>query len=679
LLSVLVACAVVALTVYLKKHLRAAPVDIKAKSASKEVPLQMKQSAQQAEQSCNRGESADKQCCSEFSESCCKATSQGDASCSSNKQESSSSSNDTCGKESFKILYGTQSGTAEMFAKRMYNKLTGEPRFSSVFNVECEDCANYDPDLLQSENYVVVVMSTHIEGSPPPTAKHFYWWVCDEGLSERSRNLLSAVKFAVFGLGNSLYTAHYNTVGRNIDKAFKTLGGSRFWRRGEGDESGENGKQFDEWVQGMLDNLEKREIIGAEELSDSEGESDEEDEEVDEEPLADLEDLAGGSVEKGEKIPIKDMLSGSQKQVLTKQGYKIVGTHSSVKMCRWTKAMLRGRGGCYKHTFYGIASHQCMEATPSMACANKCVFCWRHHKNPVGKEWRWNMDGPETIIEGCLKHHTQMVKQMKGVPGVKPDRYEEGLSPRHCALSLVGEPILYPRINEFLSELHARRISSFLVTNAQFPDRIRQLTPTTQLYISVDAATPESLKAVDRPIFADFWERFLECIDELKKKRQRTVYRLTLVKGWNMEEMTNYSNLIKRGCPDFIEIKGVTYCGGKRNQLTMQNVPYHHEVVSFSQKIADMTDGQYEIASEHEHSCCVCLANVNKFKRDGKWHTWIDFDKFQDLVAQGHSNITSEDYMTETPAWAVFGAPERGFDPEERRVGHRGRPVKQGC
>jgi hypothetical protein len=34
---------------------------------------------------------------------------------------------------------------------------------------------------------------------------------------------------------------------------------------------------------------------------------------------------------------------------------------AGVKLCRWTKAMLRGRGGCYKHTFYGIASYQCME------------------------------------------------------------------------------------------------------------------------------------------------------------------------------------------------------------------------------------------------------------------------------------------------------------------------------
>lgn len=47
------------------------------------------------------------------------------------------------------------------------------------------------------------------------------------------------------------------------------------------------------------------------------------------------------------------------------------GSHSGVKLCRWTKSMLRGRGGCYKHSFYGIESHRCMEATPSLACANK--------------------------------------------------------------------------------------------------------------------------------------------------------------------------------------------------------------------------------------------------------------------------------------------------------------------
>lgn len=42
---------------------------------------------------------------------------------------------------------------------------------------------------------------------------------------------------------------------------------------------------------------------------------------------------------------------------------------------------------------------------------------------------------------------------------------------RHCALSLVGEPIMYPHINELLAELHRRHISTFLVTNAQVRDK----------------------------------------------------------------------------------------------------------------------------------------------------------------------------------------------------------------
>jgi tRNA wybutosine-synthesizing protein 1 len=88
---------------------------------------------------------------------------------------------------------------------------------------------------------------------------------------------------------------------------------------------------------------------------------------------------------------------------LEKQGYTVVGSHSGVKLCRWTKAMLRGRGGCYKHTFYGIESHRCMEATPSLACANKCVFCWRHHTNPTGTSWVWEKQPPGEILDGCLR------------------------------------------------------------------------------------------------------------------------------------------------------------------------------------------------------------------------------------------------------------------------------------
>ena len=134
----------------------------------------------------------------------------------------------------------------------------------------------------------------------------------------------------------------------------------------------------------------------------------------------------------------RPMLTSALRSALGKQGYQLIGSHSGVKLCRWTKAMLRGRGGCYKHTCYGIISYQCMEMTPSLACANKCVFCWRHGTNPVGKEWKWQVDEPELIIDGALQQHRRMVAQMKGVPGVKQERLQDALVPRHCALSLVG-------------------------------------------------------------------------------------------------------------------------------------------------------------------------------------------------------------------------------------------------
>ena len=97
--------------------------------------------------------------------------------------------------------------------------------------------------------------------------------------------------------------------------------------------------------------------------------------------------------------------------------------------------------------------------------------------------------------------------------------------------------------------------------------------------ISVDAPTPAELKAVDRPLFPDFWERFLASIDALRRKDllQRTVFRMTLVKQFNMDtliEAERYADLIRRGQPDFIEIKSVTFCGvSDGSNLTMKNVP----------------------------------------------------------------------------------------------------------
>merc|ERR1712228_90743 len=396
----------------------------------------------------------------------------------------------------------------------------------------------------------------------------------------------------------------------------------------------------------------------------------------DEHSFADMEDIGNfmksnkpqTKIQKLEETEYKkQMLSDKMRQSLTKQGYKVIGSHSGVKLCRWTKSMLRGRGGCYKYSFYGIKSYQCMEMTPSLACANKCVFCWRHHTNPVGKEWKWVTDKPQFILDAAIKNHKQMVKAMKGVPGVIKERLEEAQSRiRHCALSLVGEPIMYPFINEYLQLLHRKHISTFLVTNAQFPEKIKESGHITQLYVSVDGATKESLKAIDRPLFKDYWHRFLSSLDCIKEKRQRTVYRLTLVKSWNVNEIADYSRLIARGLPTFIEVKGVTFCGkSDGSSLTMENIPFHFEVIRFCEKLCEYLSSDYEIACEHAHSCCVLIAK-KELKIDGNWYTHIDYDKFFELVESG-KDFGYKDYMKQTPSWAVIGSLEQGFSPNDNK------------
>eukprot|EP00731_Ephydatia_muelleri_P023226 Em0015g809a len=233
----------------------------------------------------------------------------------------------------------------------------------------------------------------------------------------------------------------------------------------------------------------------------------------------------------------------------------------------------------------------------------------RHHTNPVGTEWRWKTDNADDILREALENHYQMIKQFRGVPGVQADKLAEGMNAQHCALSLVGEPIMYPKINDLVRLLHQKKISTFLVTNAQFPDAIRALIPVTQLYVSVDAGSKEELKRIDRPLFRDFWQRYLDSLEALGEKSQRTVYRLTLVKDWNVDQLEGYISLVKRGDPDFIEVKGVTYCGeSKASTLTMVNVPWHEEVMEFvSQFVGHLSD--YEVACEHEHSNCVLIAH----------------------------------------------------------------------
>ncbi|KAJ2905426.1 hypothetical protein MKZ38_005524 [Zalerion maritima] len=547
-----------------------------------------------------------------------------------------------------------------------------------------------------------------------------------------SAPLSNLVGYSVFGFGDRegwpTEEDGYGFQAKEVDRWMaKLTGRKRAFPLGLGDLKMDGKARLLEWSSGLIDVLRMFAqtgvlgdgVRGSGDADESDGEyaSDEEEDtetsiEGNEKPtknkgsIDDVEDL-GKMVAPSEKAPLaidfttygkskpvniqtpqaKEMVPKTSPTyaALTKQGYSIIGSHSGVKICRWTKSALRGRGSCYKYSFYGINSHQCMESTPSLSCSNKCVFCWRHGTNPVGTIWRWQVDPPDLIFSGIKEAHYKKIKMMRGVPGVRAERFQEAMRIRHCALSLVGEPIFYPHINEFVGMLHAERISTFLVCNAQHPDQLAALKPITQLYVSIDAADKESLRRIDRPLHRDFWERFQRCLEILREKRfkQRTVFRLTLVKGFNIDEaVKGYADLVDKALPCFVEIKGVTYCGTSTSSsagLTMANVPFYAEIQEFVEALNHELNSrglEYGIAAEHAHSCCALLASA-RFKKNGKWHTRIDYDRFFDLWEERgpDGDWTPEDYMgEETPEWATWG--NGGFDPRDTRVDRKGRKIE---
>lgn len=350
------------------------------------------------------------------------------------------------------------------------------------------------------------------------------------------------------------------------------------------------------------------------------------------------------------------MLTPQAKAELEKQQYRIVGSHSAVKTCGWTKNMINNQGGCYKLKFYGIMSNQCMQMTTSISCANRCTFCWRGYKAPVSKEWKWGVDDPEDIFEGSKEAHHKLLVGFKGSPIANKAAYEKSTKIRHVALSLTGEPITYPKINELIDKFHKDNISTFLVTNAQYVEQIKELKPITQLYLSIDAPAKELLKEVDKPLFPDYWERMNQSLEYLSEKRQRTCIRLTMIKDVNMVDPEKYAELIQKGNPDFIEVKAYMFIGPSMQRLSKDNMPLHEEVVVFSKELEKHLP-DHDIVSEHIPSRVVMFAKKS-YKKGSVWNTWIDFPKFHQLYdgwLKTGKKFTSEEYSIKTPQVGLSG------------------------
>jgi tRNA wybutosine-synthesizing protein 1 len=275
---------------------------------------------------------------------------------------------------------------------------------------------------------------------------------------------------------------------------------------------------------------------------------------------------------------------------LSGQGYQLVGKHSAVKLCYWTRESLTRGRDCYKGRFYGIESHRCLQMSPSIdSCNLHCRFCWRNQgweNDGVMPEY----DDPEGLLDRSIEAQQRILSGFKGDPAVDLDRWEAARQPRHIAISLTGEPTLYPKMNRFLELCHARGITTFLVTNGTNPDALRALDPLpTQLYVSVTAPNAEVFRRLTLPAQDDAWERLQESLEIVRDLRTRRVVRHTLVRGWNLGWVDQYAALDLVARPNFIEPKGYVYMGKSRQRLGRDHVPEHEEIGVFARRLAKRT------------------------------------------------------------------------------------------
>ena len=289
-------------------------------------------------------------------------------------------------------------------------------------------------------------------------------------------------------------------------------------------------------------------------------------------------------------------------EALRKQGYQFFSPDSSaaLKPCMWCKRALAGGEMCYKHQFYGIASHRCVQMTPTLRCNQRCRFCWRSFEHEVGEEEEIS---PAMILAGIQKLQKKALAGYNAVLDntVTDERWQEALVPKHVAISLSGEPTLYRQLPDLVDLFNQNGFTTFLVSNGTNPDVLERCNPY-QMYVSLDAPDEATYLSLCRPL-ENYWHEVQQSLSLLKSRR--SAVRITLVKDINDFLPERYAALLQDSSPLYVEVKGYMYLGYSRNRLKRENMPEHEHVRSFAEKIAAACD--YRIKDENVLSRVVCL------------------------------------------------------------------------
>ncbi|MEC3916080.1 flavodoxin domain-containing protein [Nocardia sp. CDC160] len=112
------------------------------------------------------------------------------------------------------ILFGSEMGTSETVAESLADEL-------SAHDVSVYDMLDFDPGDLDPADFHIIVVSTYGDGDLPTGAEPFF------DLLDATTPDLTGLRFAIFGLGDSVYGDSFNHGGDIAAEKLTALGATQ--------------------------------------------------------------------------------------------------------------------------------------------------------------------------------------------------------------------------------------------------------------------------------------------------------------------------------------------------------------------------------------------------------------------------------------------------------------------
>lgn len=126
------------------------------------------------------------------------------------------------------VLFGTETGNAEMLAEDLQSELAGD------HEVDCINLEDFSPEDFDAGTFYLMVCSTYGDGDLPASAQPFA-----EAMAAAKPDL-SGVNFSIFGLGDSEYPETFSQGSEKLAALMASYGARQLGDRVVHDASGDD-------------------------------------------------------------------------------------------------------------------------------------------------------------------------------------------------------------------------------------------------------------------------------------------------------------------------------------------------------------------------------------------------------------------------------------------------------